>query len=308
MGRRERQRRATERRPGVLPRDKSDRDGPSKGDAKDHGSGDNKRQSNDARTSSKSGNDNGTKQPLTQDEVASNGGWDCGCDANVPVDVGTGRDDSKDQSGPTGVVSPHGSNDNGTDQTPKPTSTGNGNGKGNGNGTDQPSKQHPAVSDDNSHHGDGNGDVSQGSDDNATRKHRWFSVITKQVNIYAPISVWVNGARNHDVTGSSGAGNAARPSDSNWNSRNPEQVRQDWFVRHPNVSPDGNNSNRTSRFSAPKVLIEQINVYAPITVGGEGDGVGHVHQDNSGGTHSLSHNGNGTGRGAAQWHASRSDR
>jgi len=305
---------------------KDDGGDPRKGDGKDKG-GD-ASQSNDARTSSNSGNDNATKQSLKQDQWVNNSRSNCGCDwkAGGWNDNGGKSHDS----GSSGNVSQPGSNNNWTDQRSASNAktdqanafapSGSGGGghvdqsnhaktsaeAPNSNRTDQSLHQKQAVSDGKDQKGkDSSGDVSQqGSNDNHTSQDAWSEATTKQVNIYAPISIWGKGSGKSDVTQSNTAWTTATSSNSNWTNQSLGQDQEVWGSGHKNVSQYGHNSNSTSQSSVSKAKTVQVNIYAPISVGEDGDG--RVHQYNSGGTHASSNNSNGTSEDARQWQASSS--
>jgi hypothetical protein len=307
-----------------------------KGDRKDHGS--DASQSNDAWTSSKSGNDNATKQSLKQDqwvkivdffEKHHGDDWkDCGCDSKGDGSNGNGW--KGQDTGSSGNVSQHGSNDNWTDQRSASNAktyqanvfapSGSGGGghvdqsnhaktsadAPNSNRTDQSLHQKQAVSDDKGQKGkDSSGDVSQkGSNDNHTSQDARSEATTKQVNIYAPISIWGKGSGKSDVTQSNTAWTTATSSNSNWTDQSLGQDQEFWGSGHTNVSQYGHNSNSTNQSSVSRAKTVQVNIYAPISVGE--DGGGSVHQDNTGDTNASSNNSNGTGQNAGQQEASSS--
>jgi hypothetical protein len=303
----------------------------SKNTSKDHGAGDDTSQSNDARTSSDSSNHNGTKQLLTQAQFRKilgfiqkhwDGGWECGCNW-IDQDGGWKDHDVVPLhfSGPATNVAQHGSNDNWTDQSSKPEaeahqantsapvgSDGTGSvdqsnhaqtkAHASKNGTDQSPKQKQSVSDDKAHKdGSDGGHVSpKGSDDTGTPRGSWSRAIRKRLDIHAPIAQWVKHVRHErftrhvDVTRSNDARTESPSSNSN---RTDQDLKKGQLVRGPgrsDASQDGSNSNRTEQSF----------------VGGDGDGGGRVHQDNSGGPHSSSENGNGSGQHARHCHASSS--
>jgi hypothetical protein len=169
------------------------------------------------------------------------------------------------------------------------------------NGIDRQHKQDLANLDGNVGKGDpGNVDVSQtGTDKFDTRQSARSEATTKQLSIYAPISVWATGSSRVGVTQSNWARSPDTSSNHNRTNRhhNPDQEARG---SHSNWT-----TNWTDQSSASSATTEQARGDGPTAVGAAGDDSGRVHQDNSASAHSCWHDGHGTRQDAGRWQASR---
>jgi hypothetical protein len=146
----------------------------------------------------------------------------------------------------------------------------------------------------------GNGSVSQkGWNSNETNQKAKSSATTKQVNIYAPITVFGK-APSGDVHQSNNADTRSSASNDNWTNQSVDQHQKAYGTGNQHVSQSGGNQNSTDQYARSSATTEQVNIYAPISVYSHGGGSGDVHQDNTATTHSGSANDNGTSQSAGQ--------
>jgi hypothetical protein len=264
-------------------------------------------QSNDASTSAKAKNANATKQSVDQSQWNRDGHGDqTGTNDNSTAQkakafafTGQANIGGSNQSNDADT-SAKSSNDNSTAQSVNQTQK-SGHKDDHGKRCGCEDKGHK---DDHGHghkddHGskDDHGHSSQeGSNSNTTKQDAKSYASTEQVNIYAPITIFGNDYRGHsggDVTQSNNADTKANSSNSNGTD---QSVNQDQKGHGTQV---GSNDNSTDQSAQSSAQTQQVNVYAPINVGGHGSS-GNVQQGNTASTHASSSNSNGTSQAVSQ--------